>query len=387
VYDRRLLGIDSINEEAGHPRSMNANDPYNDAVLIPEPRAHVRVDKANLGRAPRKPSQVEKFHTSITCVAYIPKNALPAFFNVFEDDKCDQQPIWLSQTYYQNSFRMVHGLELVWSASSSGDDAEVHEFRVLGRSNPTQFRGLPYKMPSNPEYANHPGWMLPPPPNTAAFTVALGHSTRSMNGFLETDVGKFMTALRSKTRRAFKAKDPDELPRIGSSLNLWTTPEGCRAIVTMHNTFPKYAYYIDGRQIPWDGEPEKSFQQFDGYDIEVEWRREIVLALNSAITSYPPEYPIELRYPAGCTFGWWRGVSEDGVLIWCGNRTPLTSIDFEPSLESLNIASLWDALQYYVQIIREGPDRPEYSSDERRMLELVWDRLEPRSWKVRRFLV
>jgi hypothetical protein len=370
---------------------MNASDPYEKASISENPREHVYVQKSasrpSGGCPPVVNSPDATFSTSVTAIAFIPPKALPPIFDIFEDDHTEQQPRLLPDAHEQGNFRMLHGFRLDWGTLPFNNEARVKDLRVLECSNPTRFRILPLGFPSNPEFAHHPGWLLPPPPHNSAFTIAVGNSMRSMNGFLGTPLGKAMAWVRAESSKRAGHKNPDDLPRIGSTLNLWTTPEGCRAIVTMHNRFPKYVYYLDGIQVPWDNEPKRSFQEFDGYEIEVEWRPTIGLALYAAMTNYPPDHPRNLRYPAGCTFGWWRGVSPPGLLDWCGNRTPLTHINFEPIIDSLDADAWLDALEHYAQIVRErvreGEDEP--SSEETRMLDSVWKRLAPENWQCRRF--
>jgi hypothetical protein len=92
--------------------------------------------------------------------------------------------------------------------------------------------------------------------------------------------------------------------------------------------------------------------------------------------------PVELPYPAGCTFGWWRSVDSSGNLNLCEDGVPLTSIDFNGTSGS---PEWWSNLVRYAQILRalrqKGDEQHQSLTAE---LAQIWERLGAKKWICRR---
>jgi len=210
----------------------------------------------------------------------------------------------------------------------------------------------------------------------------VGESVRAINGVLDTRFGRFVGAVRANVLRLIGSELPTDLPWIGSSLQLWIAEDGCRALVAMHNTFPRYEYFVDGWKVDWANAPEPNIRKFDGYQIDVEWRDTLAFALHRAMENYP----IHSRYPGGCTYGWWRAVDDRGALQWCDGGTPLTYVDFGPHPRSPD--DWWEALEEYVRTVRRSHrERNNNEEDNHRPVELeeLWKRLGAEHWRCLQF--
>lgn len=93
----------------------------------------------------------------------------------------------------------------------------------------------------------NPAWMLLPLPTLANVEIlGAGESVRALNGALDNCLARGFGFLRGTILRMFGSARPTDLPWIGSSLQLWVASDGCRALVALHNTFPKNVCYLDG---------------------------------------------------------------------------------------------------------------------------------------------
>jgi hypothetical protein len=93
----------------------------------------------------------------------------------------------------------------------------------------------------------------------------------------------------------------------------------------------------------WDS-PE-SFDDFDGYDIDVEWQAYVAFLLYDALRSYP----LRERYPGACGVGWYRSISEDGKIEWCENAPRAHVIRFPDAatISEGEIEKWWRSLERY----------------------------------------
>jgi hypothetical protein len=322
----------------------------------------------------------ELFKTSVTAVAFIPTHKLKFPFNVFRDDGVKIQPQLLSEAFEANRFRMLHGVEVEWTTETKSKIVPL-DLRMLFKANSTKLWMSPIPFRAPIETANHPRWLLgellEPPPVVSPSVIAIGNSMRAMNGFIAQPMIKM--AIRNG-------------PMIGSTLNIWCASDGCRALIAVHNNFPKYTYYLDGWQVPWETDPECKFSRFDGYDIDFRWRDFMATSIclgysqiDLEMVRYPHHYPIPSRYPAGCTYGWWKDNS-DGYLEWCPHRPGISTIKFNVPESDKEIRSWFSKWRQIVQIFRKlSGHHYELSDSDKNILNLLWEGLGARMWDCRNY--
>jgi len=214
--------------------------------------------------------------SSVSLVTYIRPGELPGMYRVFGDDGVDDQPQWLSDAFQRARYRLAAGLRMhvatrenmhFWPTSTV----------TFAKANPTTFRGLALPRFRAPiEYAS-PNLLIPPPSRHSDELCVAGVHVRSKNGFLSRRVGLAVARVLGYT--------PDRIPQIGVSGQIWTAADGCKCIAAAHNFFPAYELYIDGVRFRWDVQPD--FQEFDAYNLPVEWRAFFVLYLHDALRRFP----------------------------------------------------------------------------------------------------
>lgn len=284
---------------------------------------------------------------SLALIAFIPPAALPVPYNVFSDDGVVSQDSWLSKAYLTNRYRMIHGLRLVaFVDHRRGFSAHLPDGRVLGKANPTRFRGVSavqFRAPLQISHYPTAGRLPPPPYNHGQEMVAAGSDMRAMNGFLANPLGRVTQAVFTKLTKLSRKKPRPEFPQIGVSIQIWLAQDGCKCFAFAHNYFPKYSAYLDGVLLDWDS--ARDFDKFDGYEIEVEWQPFVAFLLYDALRSYP----LRARYPGACGIGWYREVNESGKISWCDKGPQAHFIKFkdkEKVSETQRVA-WWQALERY----------------------------------------
>ena len=320
--------------------------------------------------------------SSVAVAAFIPKGALPLLPHglMFRDDGLVEQPQWLSEVVKQDAYRVLHGIQLEWGSIGTKRWLWPTDVRCLRKANRTSLKLLNIKFEAPMQIAPNPPWMpQPPPPHVTPVEMGgVGESLRAKNGFFESTLGRAVGPAGVKVMKLFGSSTSDEVPQIGSSLQLWVAADGCRAVVAVHNHFPRYVYYLDGWRVDWANETSPNFRTFDGYQIGVEWRPLIVTAMYQAMRSYTPKQ----RYPGGCTYGWWHHVDTSGTLQWCGANTPLTRIDFGHPPASTD--AWWRALTEYVEAAAK--ERPEdLEEGVAKVLDERWEQLGARRWRCTQF--
>ncbi|MEO8603866.1 MAG: hypothetical protein ABI629_14925 [bacterium] len=315
---------------------------------------------------------------SVAVAAFIPRHALPpphAF--LFRDDGVEAQPRWLAEALALNRFRVLHGLRVDWAMAPSDGVMSPTDVRNLRVVNPTRVRPLfDKRFAARMEVAPNPGSMLPPPPGHALpnAIVGVGERLRAVNGVLDTPLGRVFGRARAAVMDWRHATQASELPSVGSSMQLWAADDGCRALVAIHNAFPRYTYYLDGRQVEWGDPPSPTRRLFDGHAVEAEWQPTIALALYNAMR----DYPLPARYPGGCTYGWWSTVDADGTVHSCPRGAPLTYIKFGEPPASPH--QWWSWLERYVQTLTVPVTNAPQAQRSERLAEL-WKHLGAERWR------
>ena len=329
--------------------------------------------------------------SSLAIIAFIPKGHLHLPYSVFADDRVTSQHRWLSRAYMDNRLRVIHGLRVMAHADQNyGFAKEPPHGRLLAKGNPTTIRIFPFIRFDPPIQASgYPaGRRVPPPaPRANQEIVAVGADLRAMNGFFASSVGKLLWHLQRRLAPLFGGKTPDYIPQIGTSLQLWLAQDGCKCFAFAHNYFPKYECYLDGVQMDWDS--LENFDDFDGYDIDVEWQPYVAFLLYDALRSYP----LKERYPGACGVGWYRSISEDGKIEWCEKAPRAHVIRFRDAatISQREIEEWWRSLERYVSRFIEinaeyqknnrSREILSWWSDNREVREL-WRGLQIHSWRA-----
>jgi hypothetical protein len=301
---------------------------------------------------------------TVATVAFIPPNALPVAFDLaFSGDQIREQPQWLSDAYTKGRFRLLHGLRLHQAGFPSGQRFVANPLiAILGKANATKLlHFIPFRAPI--EERHLPALDVVPPPGPfrrdQVFTGISSH-LRSMNGFLAHPLGRLASAPVAAAYTALGGEPSRAAPQIGSTIQAWLRPDGCKCLAFAHNWFPAYAFYAEGVRVDW--ESSRDFRKFDGYEIGVEWQPYVAALLYDSLIAYT----IWDRYPGAAGAGWYRAVSPDGTWDWCDTREAL-HIRFPPYPGRDEVVHWWKALEAYLERARtilQGEDERRWHADE-----------------------
>lgn len=309
-------------------------NPFGSEYAKPLPGGVELLTSPTLPPPPTAGSWVRTFQSSGATVAFIPPGSLPGIFRVFRDDGVSEQPDWLSDAFESGQFKLVHGLHVsgisVWKGLLAPPAATL-----LARASRTRFR-VPLSPSFEPEVTFAvPSSLAPPPPRPSRLLAVAGSHLRGKNGFLRKRIGEFSARLAGYR--------PDEIPQIGSSIQIWHADDDCKCLAISHNFFPKYGFFVDGVRLRPDIDP--NFKQFDSYQISQSWRPFVAMQLFSLLRSLP----LGQRYPGTCLAGWYERIQMDGTIRWCEDAPSPILFEYRGPAMEAEEESFWALLERYVR--------------------------------------